>query len=520
MTLETRKTTLELAAALLGLSLFTACEVEDFDDADLWADDEESVRASKGWTPRTIDPSLCEEGEISRPPTNGQCSIELRLIKTKLVTGQGASETRAELSTVVTATAPNNTQVVASVPEMKYNPGESKGHDMSLGTYDVAAGNQKNIAVCAEFTEDDNGGVNGQDDVGTACANVQLSCDPVVGQPTFKQVIGPAALCGPNQCNGSASATVQVMRADADYDNVPNADDFTPEPCDELEKGTEGVALVLYYHYDDDLFTSLAQSMGTNISKNFPAYDYVALVMDNAVSNAVNLDAAAFKDANVVYEPSRDGLLEAMRHVTSLGYRFDVKTHAHGTEVGALDSQLEVLTGDPISGDWLIAATEPDLVGTARGGIPIIALWGTACFQGRQIDAWDTIGALVGSGANHVNFVPNAWMNYWDSWVAGVQYRPAVDTSVTVGVLAATEGAILLQGAGAPWWCAVPTVLGQNPCAEDFFNDDVGPNDAAYNLEDIYDHSLSGAANMEISSQRSFVGDQTTTFGGGLAVWP
>jgi hypothetical protein len=515
MTARPRKPTPKLVAGLLAL--LTACEADDFAD-----DDEDSLRSTgtQVWEPHTIDPSLCQEGEPSRPPTNGECSIELRLIKTQLTNGQGPSESRSELSTVVTATAPNGTQVVANVPEMKYNAGESKGHDISLGTYKVQAGNQKNISVCADFTENDNGGVNGQDDVGSACTNVQLSCDPVEGQPSFKQTVGPASLCGLVQCNGSASATVQVMRADADSDNVPNADDFTPEPCDELEKGTEGVALVLYVHYDDDYYNTLAQSLGTDLSKNYPAYDYVALVMDNAESNVINFDASAFRNADIVYEPSRDGLLEAMRHVTALGYRFDVKTHARGYENGTLDSELEVVTGDLISGEWLVDATEPDLVGTARGGIPIVALWGTSCFQARQIDAWDHIGALVGSGANHINFVPNAWINYWDSWVGGMQYRNAVDTSVTVGVLAGTEGVILLQGAHAPWWCVAPTVLGQNPCAEDFFNDDVGPHPALYNLQDIYNHSQSGAANMVTASQRTFIGDQLVTFGGGAAVWP
>lgn len=527
MTAQPSPTTLKLAGLIaLPLALLTACDADEFDDADAWAEDsadgEDSFRAEPPqiWTPHTIDPSLCEEGPASRPPTNGECSIELRLIKTTMVTGQGPSETRAELSTVVTATAPNGSQAVASVAEMKYDDGESKGHDKSLGTYVVKTGNQKNISVCADFTENDNGGVNGQDDVGSACTNVQLRCDPVDGQPTFKRTVGPASLCGPVQCNGSASATVQVMRADADYDNVPNSDDFTPEPCDELEKGTEGVALVLYSHYDDDYATTLGQSLAINLSKNYPAYDYVALVMDNDYSNAVNVDAAAFKKADIVYEPSRDGLLEAMRHVTAAGYRFDVKTHARGDENGAFDSELEVVTGDMISGDWLVDATEPDLVGTARGGIPIVALWGTSGFQARQIDAWTTIGALVASGAQHINFRPNAWMNYWDFWVAGMQYRSAVDSSVTMGVVVAIDAIMLIQGAGAPWWCIAPTVLGENPCAEDFFNDDVGPHEAAYNLEDIYNHSHSGAGNMATASQRDFMGDQSVTFGGGAAVWP
>ncbi|HVH99086.1 MAG TPA: hypothetical protein VM869_10260 [Enhygromyxa sp.] len=525
MSAQPRPTTFTLAAGLIALPLsLTACEAaEDLDQVDASTDasaePDDSFRAEV-WDPKEINPALCQEGEPSRPPVNGQCEIELYLNKVTMVTGQGASESRAELSAVVTAVAPNGSQTVVIVPEKKYNAGEDKSHRASLGTYTVQTGNQKNIQVCATFTEDDDGGVNGQDDVGSDCTNVQLSCDPVDGQPTFHPIVGPAALCGPNQCNGSASATLEVMRADADYDNVPNADDFTPEPCDELEKATNGIALVLYFHYDDTAYNRLAQSLGVDLSKNYGAYDYVALVMENAESNFWNIDGAAFRDADVVFEPSRDGLLEAMRHVTAKGYRFDVKTHARGFENGTADSEFTVITGDRISGQWLVDATEPDLVGTARGGIPIVAQWGTAAFQDRQMDAWHTIGALTASGTVHINFYPNEWGNYWDNWVGGMTYEDAVDFSRTLGVIAAADFEMASQGGGPPWLCIYPSAIGQNACAEDFFNDDVGPNPAGYNLEDIYDHTISGAKNMKAASQRNFIGNFTTTFGGGAAVWP
>ncbi|KIG17960.1 hypothetical protein DB30_02175 [Enhygromyxa salina] len=525
------ETTRILVASLLALPLLTtACEAEfdeaGFDDDALFDDasdeDDSQFRAGQ-WTPHPINPQLCEnpEGEPSRPPVAGKCEIDVRLIQTKFVTGQGVSEGRAEMSTKVTATAPNGTQTVASVPELVYNVGQKQRHNMSLGTYMVNAGASKNISVCAEFTEHDNGGVNGGDDIGNACTNVLLECDPVNGQPTFTKVVGAAPLCGDNQCNGSASAKVEVMRADADYDGVENEDDFTPEPCDEVDKGKEGVALLLYFHYDDDNFTTLAQSLGTNLSKHYASYDYVALVMDNDTSNANNTSAQAFKQADAVFEPSRDGILDAMRHLTALGYRFDVKTHAHGYKSGLSDSSFETLVGSNITGDWLETATAPNLIGTARGGVPIVALWGTTCYQGRQIDSWETVGAIVASGAVDVNFYPNAWINYWDAWVAGTPYRTSVDDSVTPLVVGASQTLIAADGAVAPFWCVSPnTVLGLNICAEDYFNNDVGPNEAGYNIQAVYDHGQSGAANMANASVRMFTGAQLATFGGGAAVWP
>lgn len=519
----TTKTTVKLAASLLSLPLALVASVACTDDAEgepMFTEDE-APEQFRTWTPTPIDPNLCDDPEFepSLPPVTGKCDIEVRLVQTSFVTGQGISEGRGELSTEVTATA-NTSSTTANVPESIYNVGETKGHNLSLGTYTVKAGKTRNITVCAEFTEHDGNGLNGSDDVGSDCIPVQLQCHPVHGQPSFEATIGPEPLCGPNQCNGSASATIEVMRADADMDGVPNEDDFTPEPCDEADKATEGLALLLYYHYDDDAFVSLAQSVGTNLSKHFDEYDYVVLLMDQATSNAGNTSAAAFKNADVVYPPTRDGMLEAMRHLTAEGYRFDVKTHAHGYTNGADDSKFEVLSGDEISGNWLVGATDPNAIGTALGGVPIVALWGTTCYQGRQIDAWNTIGAKAGSGANDINFFPNAWLNYWDAWVSGTQYKTSVDDSVTVGVVAATDTFIAAEGAVGPYWCITPTVLGTNACAEDFFNDDVLPNDARYNLEDIYDHTLSGAENMQLASERLFVGNQALTFGGGGSVWP
>src|SRR5690606_28506044 len=102
-------------------------------DDQSFADDQEQqdqLRA-KIWTPHPIDPQLCEnpEGEPSRPPdSSGQCEIDMFLIQTKFVSGQGVSEGRGELSAVVTATAPNGSQAVASVPESSYNVGQTQGH--------------------------------------------------------------------------------------------------------------------------------------------------------------------------------------------------------------------------------------------------------------------------------------------------------------------------------------------------------------------------------------------------------
>lgn len=538
----TKSSLIQIAGSVAAIHLcLTGCEAEDdleldfaleqehvdtdlADELDAPADPEHEPRSSC-WPPQTIDPALCEnaEEEPSLPPEDGECKIELTLTKSSFVTGQLAPEGRGEISFTATATplAPAGAVVNASSPEKKYSVHETKHHDLSLGTYTVPVGAAQAIEVCVDFTEDDNGGVLGQDDLGTACQNVVLECDPVVGQPTFTRTVGPTALCGPNQCLGSAAAEIKVMRVDADNDCVPNYEDTTPELCDEYFKGTEGVGLLLYFHYDDPAFNALAQSIGTNMSKHFGAYDYVALVADNGSSNILNTSGQAFRNADLVYEPTREGFRAAIRDLTAAGLRFDVFVHAHGYPNGANDSEFEVISGDRITGDWLWTEAQPASSGTALGGIPIVAFWSTTCFAERIMDTFDQVGAIAVSGAFDIYFEPNSWGTFWDNWVLNNDtYRTAVDASVTPGVALARDTFLVGQGAVPPYNCVGNTVLGDNPCAENFFNDDMGANEAQYNLESFYDDTLSGSANVNVSSERTFDGIEAVRFGGGMFVWP
>lgn len=513
----------------LGLSALLptlgGCDIDDTDDIDDFDTADSQLRT---WTPLPpIPPGLCQEAEYSRPPTNGECEAEVVLQSTTFVTGQGISEGRGEISAVIhSREPPSNVHQAAWLLEEKYVVGETKGHDEAFAQYTIPSGQNIDIQVCAEFTEHDGGGPNGQDDEAKACRMINIACDPVDGIVTSPPVVlGPADFCGPNTCLGSAAATVQVMRADADGDGIPNIEDYTPEPCDEVNKGQLGVGLLLYYHYDDDSFTSLWQSVGTHLSEHYASYDYVVLLMDSTSSNSLATSTPAFTGADLVLPPTRDGLIEGMQELTSRGLAFDVFVHAHGYDraLDPDDAKFEVLEDEMIHGEWLVDATDPDNIGTARGGVPIVAFWGTTCWSDRQIDAWEEVGAMTASGAYHIQFHPNAWDNFWDNWVAGVPYRTSVDTSVTFGVRSAVNALMLAQSAWVPFatWpfqsCDGP--LGLSYCADDFFNDDIGF-DAAYDLSDVYDHNLSGRDNMDITSTRTFTGLEMTTFGGGAHVWP
>jgi hypothetical protein len=480
------------------------------------------------WDPEPIDRGRCMNPEVtpSRPPDpSGHCDVELRLASITYESGQGASEGRGEIAGDFTATS-GTEHTSASTSSAKYTVDQTNGFSKDLGTYRVEVGHTRNVEVCATFTEDDSG-LNGGDDTAHGCRTLTLGCNARTGQPSFNATIGPLQLCGKHVCNGSVSAEISVMASDADMDEIPNDDDFTPELCDEERKATAGVAALIYFHYDDSGLKTLAQSLWTDLSQVYAAYDRVVLVADNETSNPSNTSGAAWADADVVLPPTREGLLDAMQDLTSRGYKFDTFIHAHGYKAGSDDSDFETLAGSSgfISGAWLVEATDPNLIGTARGGVPIVAWWSTTCIALRQLDAWLEIGAVTASGAPDVQFQPNAWGPFVQSWIGGqTTYRKSVDDSITGAVVVESEAIIVAQAALPPWLCpgAGLSVLDQGGCAEDFFIDidGDGPDEAAYNIAEIYVRSASGAANMMLSSLRWFAGDTQIAFGGGGHTWP
>jgi hypothetical protein len=488
---------------------------------------------------------LCDdpEWEPTTPPDNGVCHIEVRLTKSTFVDGQGVSEGRGEISFSASAdnlddpTAPTH---IANVATQIYNREQSYGQTVELGTYDVPVGTQQRVRVCVDGVEHDENGSNGDDDLASGCTTLLLQCsgadqngDGVPdGAASIPGTIGPRPLCGDNQCNGSVSFDIEAMAADADMDGVENDEDFTPELCDEAEKGELGIGLVVYYHYGDPWFTSLFQGIGTGIAQMYTHYDYAILISDQDASNPANVNDAMFREADMVLSPTREGLLDAMQEMTSRGLRFDVMAFSHGHMEGDDDADFETTSGDAITGDWLIAATDPCEIGTARHGVPIVAWWSTTCIAARQIDAWIEIGALAASGSVDLQFNVNTSGNYTSNWFSGDDYQTSVDDSVTLTTVLAVETLIKQEGKGSPWLCRRDNpdtdepndgggfVLEKNACAEGFFGVGPGANTAKYNIQAVYDTSVSGAANMQIASTRVFLGHPSITFGAPAWDWP
>jgi hypothetical protein len=523
-----------LSIALLGIGLSAVAGCDALGGADAPELTTENARATAVWHPHPINPALCHNHESppSRPPRPNGCDIEVRLTAMTFETGQGVSEGRAELSGEFTAhpmdAAPGTGDTVVDVAEEEYTVGQANGLELDLGTYHVPTGGTRYVQVCSSFVEADSG-LNGKDEYANGCVNLELTCDASTGQPSFERGSGKLDLCNVNGCNGSVSAEFSVKAADADMDGVPNDDDFTPELCDEENKAQGGMALLLYFDYNDNPLITLGQSLWTDLATVYSAYDYVVLVADNQASNPGGTSNAAWDGADRVFPPTRQGLLDAMQHLTSRGYKYDTFVHAHGyTMSDPADSEFETLpnSGGYISGAWLVSATDPDAIGTERGGIPIVGWWSTTCIAARQIDAWIQIGAITASGAVQVQFFPNTWRNFARSWIGGQTYLHAVNTSLTGLVVAEAEGLVEAQGMLPPWYCLPAnsdSVLAQSACAYDFFTDTDGNatgDEAGYELQEIYNPSLTGAQNMFISSTRQFLGDTSIRFGGGAHTWP
>ncbi len=531
------------AGAVLGLAWMALGGCAAPEELEPELDSIEATHPPILWDPKPIDPRRCnpDEPQPSKPPEpGGHCDIEVRISAMTFTNGQGVSEGKGEIRGMFFANpldVPSGTEeTVAVSPTQDYSAGQSQGMSLDLGTYRVEVGDTRDIEICASFAEDDNGGSNGNDDFSQPCRTITLRCDAQTGQPSFDAPLGPEAFCevqsdGEERCNGSMGGTISVKAADADMDEIPNEDDFTPELCDEELKGTGGIAALVYFHYDDNGLITLGQSVWTDLAKVYDAYEYVVLVADNATSNPENTSGAAWSNADRVFPPTRAGLLDAMQDLTARHYRFDTLVHAHGYKRSPTDSEFEAMKppdhveGDlyRISGGWLESATDADDIGTADAGIPIIAWWSTTCIAARQIDSWISLGALTASGAVDVQFRPNAWGNFADLWTGGDRYRDAVDDSETPAVIFASETLLHAQGSLPPWLCTnEDSVLLGGACADNFFldTDGAGPDEAEYNLQAVYDPALTGRENMAISSARTFVGDPEITFGAPGRTWP
>lgn len=512
-----------------------------------------------------IDPALCDPHEPPPPPPpiNGECTIEVRVEAVGFFEGQGWFEGKAEAAASFVATdLDNGAATNARYPfndTVKMEVNSEHVTNLDLGTYVVQQGDTKDVKICATFLEAD-GGLNG-DDVATECKTVELTCP----QPGLTTSIADD-LCKGGDCSklrGRMSAEIHVLTADADRDCVENEDDWTPEPCDEALKGQLCRGSLVHFAYGDGPLNDLVQNLGTDLVPAMTGYDRVILLIDDADVGPFNLNPAALALADVVMLPSEANFFAAMRDLTADGCDMDIWNFTHGMPDWEWDDSVafptaysgggRITTGDDdehrddpdvepdITTDELLAATDPLTSGTSS--IPVRMTYATSCHYEEWNDAWLDVGAKVTAGSIDINFIPNRYERFVGSWNMNNTYAFSLANEATAANEALAFAFIAAQGAVAPWWCVGNTVLGNNPCAFNFFNDHDhqpiidsvtgewttdGPDDAQYGiggpLMDLagipYDATVSGAVNMRRASAKVRVGDGSVRKGTAGLTWP
>ena len=445
------------------------------------------------------------------PEPGGYCDIEVIFEGVKADEGQGASEGTMEMDVV--ASADGKSLRWPSSGTENFEKGQNKLVNEVVETYRLQNGEVRQIELCATFTEDDNGGTNGDDDVGRKCKSVQIQC-PIKTSPVSLS----ADLCHLDKngncksTNGAYTAKFSLMMADAD-DGVANTVDWTPDICDEANKGQLGRASFTYLHYGDGAFTDLAQHLGTNLSNAQVGYDFTVLVMLPRKFAGFFVDRAAINNADILLDPTDPNFYLGLREITRRGYDMDIYLHSHGHLDGTDGADFETLDDDdPITDTELVERLAPELIGTPA--VPIRMVYSGACYHGNFDAAWRSVGAKVVSGTWSINFYPNFYGNFADAWNAGDDYATSVAVSETTSARTSAQSFIEVQAASfvcdddpsGDYW-----VLGTNACSENFFTDTdgEGPDEAGYKLNDDYDPNLSGLENMNNASIRWIAGDAT-----------
>jgi hypothetical protein len=437
----------------------------------------------------------CDPNSQEPPPRpGGSCTYEISLDEVSNLIGQGASDPDMELNVHASAdaSAVNWPGAMPATAEFTAGMTRAVGRGNVIASYTVQIGQQRQVQLCADFTEVDSG-LNGGDDHGHACKTITLRADagPSPGSVVCPSEAKPAVastMCGPNQCNGKFGAQFEVMVADSDGDGVNNDFDFTPDVCDEEHKGKLGRASLIWDYYGNGPMTRFFQDAGPDLMKAEKDYDFVVLVIDPNFAGPVLENATAIDGADLVLSPQEANLYLGMQEITRRGFDMDVWVFSHGTDLtgnsgitrtdfssddakectglpggeicgngndddgdGHTDeapcAQLPIAEvcrnaidddGDGIvdeqTGVWdheLVQNLASSRIGTYL--VPIRMVYSIACFNEGLNWAWQFVGAKVTSGTEHINFFPTFFGGFADAWNTASDYATSVNLSAKPG---------------------------------------------------------------------------------------
>lgn len=237
-------------------------------------------------------------------------------------------------------------------------------------------------------------------------------------------------------------------------------------------------ASLIFFYYGDSKYTTLGQET-VKLKKAMEGYDFKVLLKAETLPSWADLSEKDEKLANIKDLPTKANLFKYLKQLAADGYYIDLFIFSHGWK-----ERFKALPGTKLSdcdgGDCVRASDITAELSASQTGftvIPIRMVWGTNCYGQTLGETWRSVGAKTTAGARYVQFYPNAFGNFIDDWNKGnVSFESAVGTSDTNAVRTVTQTYISLVHAPSTnkQWGKCPfgsTVLGDKPCARDYFDE-------------------------------------------------
>lgn len=232
-----------------------------------------------------------------------------------------------------------------------------------------------------------------------------------------------------------------------------------------------------------DGFTDLVQNAGNDYAKCFQGYDRSILLKKRW--NGINQPSVH------ITSNLKNEFFNQIKLLEQQGYVIDIFIFAHGYSSGTISTDFGNISRSDIT--------------TQLGGkcYPIRLVYQMNCYGSKIASAFSGVGAKTVVGSNLVNFYPNQFNKFIDNWNSNQTVSAALTNANTNSSRTAGQSYIVAHSnTKFNFRKCMPgsSVLGNRPCAEDYFDKNWGLDGADYNA------NMSGKDNMNNSSRMIVLG--------------
>jgi hypothetical protein len=309
-------------------------------------------------------------------------------------------------------------------------------------------------------------------------------------------VTNPKAL---EEMNEQLSALeTQIASAEKELEDCRALETTTPGGLKVPVANNGAASLISFYYGEDSPFTTLGQET-LHLKQAMDGYDYVVLLKHDSLPWWADLSEADERLADVIDVPTQANLFKYLIQLAEDGFLTDVYLFHHGVENGFKVSQGTDGTSDYVYGTDILNELDPSKTGFTQMAIRMV--YGQNCYGQTLGETWRSVGAKTTAGARKIRYYPNAFGPFIDEWNKGnVSFHDAVHGADTDAVRTVVQTWISMVDAPAKklagdWGgCSLgKTVLGDDPCAKDYFV-------SCWFADDWWQEGLSGKDNMNYSS--------------------